>query len=86
MAKQTRVRFCLALFVLAVTAVLVPGTSEATCAPAVYDFCWGQGRNVNPATCDCDYNSCLGLPASDCTEQGGWLDTTTCTCRFFPGW
>jgi hypothetical protein len=52
----------------------------------VYDFCWSQGRNVDPNTCDCNPNSCLGVPESDCTEQGGWLDYGTCTCRLDYGY
>lgn len=73
------------LFVaLATTDSMKPGRAEAACDPAVYDFCWSQGRNVNPQTCECNYQSCLGLPESDCTEQGGHLDYATCTCVFDP--
>ncbi len=50
------------------------------CDPSVYEFCWGQGRNVGE-DCQCNYQSCLGIPDSTCTEVGGSLDYATCTCQ-----
>jgi hypothetical protein len=55
------------------------------CAAEVYDYCWAQGRNVDPETCTCNMETCFGLPASDCTEQGAYLNTNICVCVGNPG-
>jgi hypothetical protein len=56
------------------------GKAQSSCADEVYSYCWGQGRPVDPSTCQCDWSSCLGLPESDCTELSQHLDPSTCTC------
>jgi hypothetical protein len=87
--KLIRMTFALTVLAAAIATAdsMTPGRAEAqTCDPSVYDFCWGQGRNVDPTICDCNYQSCLGLPESDCREQGGWLNYSTCTCVFPPSY
>ena len=56
------------------------GKAQSYCAASVYEYCWSQGRPVDPSTCECDWFSCLGLPESDCTENSQYLDYSTCTC------
>lgn len=68
------------LLVIATPPAWIKGRAAFSCGAGVYNFCWSQGRNVNPETCECNYQSCLGVPASDCTERGQMLDYDTCTC------
>jgi hypothetical protein len=62
------------------------GNAQLSCALEVYDYCFSQGRNVDPNNCECNPMSCLGLPASDCTEQGMYLNYGSCTCVSNPGY
>lgn len=77
----------LALTVLTFALVFILSQAEvsrgtpALCDPSVYEFCWSQGRVVNPETCECNYQSCLGLTQTDCAETGGSLDYDTCKCQ-----
>ena len=81
-----KLRFKLAILsvlviLLALQAVeLQTGKAQLYCADDVYAYCWSQGRVVEPSTCECDWTSCLGMPESDCTEQGQYLDTSRCVC------
>lgn len=56
------------------------------CDEGVYDYCWASGRNVDSNTCECNMQSCFGLPESDCTEQGQYLDTSRCICVSNPSY
>ena len=70
----------LVILLILQTVELRSGKAQLYCDEAVYEYCWSQGRVVDSNTCECDWFSCLGLPESDCTELGQYLDTSTCTC------
>ena len=74
----------LSVMVLGLMILIAPDSVKARmqCPDQAYEDCFAQGRNVNPETCECQ--GCLGLPASDCTENGGYLDETTCQCVYGP--
>jgi len=77
------------LAALLLLVLLVPQGARAQSAPCafeVYDYCFSQGRNVDSSTCTCNYMSCLGVPESDCTEQGMYLNYGSCTCVGNPGY
>jgi hypothetical protein len=69
------------VLVLAIPPAGIKSRAAFICDEDVYEFCWSQGRVVNPETCECNYQSCLGVPASDCTEQGQTLNYDTCMCE-----
>ena len=56
------------------------------CSEDVYQYCFSQNRPVNSYTCECDMSACLMPVASDCTEVGNYLDTSTCTCVSNPSY
>jgi hypothetical protein len=63
------------------------GSSQSSsCDYDVYDYCWSQGRNVDPSSCTCNPNSCLGVVESDCTEQGMYLSYSDCACHGNPSY
>lgn len=58
------------------------------CADDVLNYCWSQSpaRNVDPYSCQCDPNSCVGIPASDCQERGMYLSYSDCQCHENPSY
>src|SRR3954462_10658364 len=74
---------------LLVTDGLAPQAGNAQlsdCAFEVYDYCFSQSRPVDTSSCTCNTNACMGIPESDCTEQGMYLDTSRCVCVANPSY
>lgn len=80
------------IVVLAAMTALAPRRSSAQyigqsyCASEVYQYCFSQGRHVDPNSCTCDPNSCVGVVASDCTEVGRYLSYSDCACHDNPSY